>query len=380
VPGFEKREQSSARDKLVDSLLYYNDGWETRAQESSESGGHSMTQVDAEGRSGEGKITLGVYEAYWGDLIPDFSNESPIDRLRRGASLVMYWTFGGLGRLIFKWYLPPRRFPPKTFVALWIAALALLLWYVLVVLVVIQALATEQVELPQIFKNLLEAVGVEEQFDLWLTYIAGLPLVPFLIGVLGLGGPERVAKMASFTKRYLQDTAYDDDPVGIRAKSKQRVLSVLDHIHGLTGADQYDEVYVVAHSMGSAIAIDALSEYGDRLENITLITWGSSLKTLVLQEPLIRQEIKQLYTSPKRLKDWVDVVFTMDAMAAPKPLPNDLHNNIWEVFQADEITPHAFSETVRPKVPRGFGWFSKRIHNGYYVCTSAVTMLLKPNP
>ena len=86
--------------------------------------------------------------------------------------------------------------------------------------------------------------------------------------------------------------ALGEDRIGIRAKARTRVVDLLDSVYD--GDEPYDEVHVIGHSLGSVIAVDALSEYGPELTRTTLHTWGSMLSLLILQEQLLERELSKV--------------------------------------------------------------------------------------
>ena len=373
VPGFSKREQNSARDELVQSLLHYTDGWDCAVADAKKNEGQDVVYVTANARQGDAAFCLGVYEAYWGDLVPDWSHESPWARFKRGTSLISYWVVGGIAKALIR-----RELPQRTMVAMVLTGLALLLWYVVVFLVLLKAIADGTspgtTELPKLLTDITDLIGVTD----WLTTTAGTiaawPISVFLIGLLGLGWLERIVNISAFTKAYLRDDVIGEGTVGLRAKSRKRVLAVLDHVYERQGDDAYDEVYVVAHSLGGGIAVDALAEYGDRLGKTTLLTWGTAVGALVQQEPLIEAEIRKFYDTDKPIRNWVDVVFPGDFMGSKVPVPLRAQRD----KGGDRRVKQIFPDTVEPPLPRGYLPFSRAVHDGYYRCEDAVLMLVKP--
>lgn len=364
VPGFGKQEQLEARDRLVDAMTHYSDGYNTSTEEGAESGGLQSTVVRATARQGaQDASEIHVFEAYWGDLIPDWGQESPWARVKRGLALIRYWAWGGMVRAMARQELPRR-----TIVVMMIAAVLLLLWYFLALTVLAQALAgSEAGGSPEWVKSLVGFLGLtDEQIASWGA-LGSAPIVAFVVGFLGLGFIERIANVAAFTKAYLRDDIIGDGTIGLRAKARHRVLPVLDHVYDSDHG--FDEVYVVAHSLGGAIAIDALAEYGDNLSRTTLFTWGSSIGVLVQQEPLIEQEIAKFYSADPRIRNWVDVVLPGDYMASTVPLP---------VLPDGTTVPRLFPETVVPALPKGLGLSGAARHDFYYRSEDAILMLLKP--
>ena len=75
VPGFERREQLAVRDHLVSSIVHYTDGYKTSVSDGVTENGANRVTVEVQDRQSDYAATLDVYEAYWGDLVPDRSEE-----------------------------------------------------------------------------------------------------------------------------------------------------------------------------------------------------------------------------------------------------------------------------------------------------------------
>ena len=64
-----------------------------------------------------------------------------------------------------------------------------------------------------------------------------------------------------------------------------------------------------AHSLGGAIAVDALAECGADLRRTTLHTWVAMMGLLSHQEVLVEREVAKIYATPVQINNWVDIVF-----------------------------------------------------------------------
>jgi len=359
VPGYQKREQLEARDQLVESIDYYTDGYQISVGEGvTGSDGFNSVSVTAKSREDSSEVELQVYEAYWGDLIPDWENETPVSRFLRASRLLGYWVFGGLARSIIK-----RTLPSRSAVALALAGFGLFLWYVLVFTVLLQAFNSAGISAPEWLSNFFTWLGLNtDDMSKKLESVLTWAPILFLIGLFGVGRLESIASVADFLKTYLRDEPLGLNKIGIRAKTRKRVLALLDHVNN--SDEPFDEVFIVAHSLGGAIAIDALAEYGKNLDNITLHTWGTALGVLVEQEPLVEAEICKLYESKTRLYNWIDVVFTRDVMASKAPIPHGVE----AIFPA----------TLIPKMPQGGSFRHQKLHDDYYRCENALVPLVAP--
>lgn len=367
VPGFEKREQSSARDQLVTSILHYTDGCKTSTSENAAQNGTDCVTIKVQDRQSDYSATLDLYEAFWGDLIPDWSQESPWQRFKRGFLLIWYWAAGGLAKSLAR-----GEMPTKTVGAMIFAAFALLFWYVTVVSILVQAIAASDGTVPASVTDFIAENAWVQAFLEQIGSLGNWSVTLILIGLIGIGALEGMANVSSFVKAYLRDDPMGEDAIGIRAKSRQRVLSVLDHVNA--DGQGYDEVYVVAHSLGGAIAVDALAEYGRPLPKTVLHTWGSAMGLLVQQEALVEMEIAKLYDAKDPLQNWIDVVFSGDVMASPCPIPRKYVG----MKRTSASYEPKFPSTIVPPMPKRALFSSSDLHQGYFRCEKAMLMLVGP--
>jgi len=164
VPGFGKREQLEARGRLVESLTHYSDGYVTETAKGSDTADSNSVVIKATARDGtQPDLEVHVFEAYWGDLIPDWDQESPWARAKRGFALILYWAFGGLGRALLR-----RELPARTMGVMAAAGLLLLLWYLLALTVLFQALGPEVAD---VAKTTTGQVGQPTGVPGWLTAV-----------------------------------------------------------------------------------------------------------------------------------------------------------------------------------------------------------------
>lgn len=374
VPGFERTVQGDARDRLAAAILSYTDGWQVLPVSQPERAGTGFVACSREDGS---EIEIDLYEAYWGDLVPLREEESPWVRFRRASGLILYWMFGG-GSLSM---LLRGQLPARTVVALGIAGLLLLIWYLSLLLLLLAAIPDGTTGLPDAVQSQLDQLGWDGltaasiTFKSWSEQVRWVTGAVALIGAVGVMAPvERLARVSDFLMRYLRDDPVAEGRPGLQAMARHRVLAVLDEVSGKQGAERYDQIHVVGHSLGGAIAVDALAEYGTNSERITLFTWGSALGLLAQKEPRIEAEIAKFYTRPSRLVNWVDVVYRGDLMGSVVPVPRREPGQ-WDSKRFAPIFP----PTVRPRRPRGLSiWDQVHLHLLYYRSEEAMLMLLEP--
>lgn len=370
VPGFGRKEQNQERDKLASAMRSYTDGWKVVLADEAPA---DAVRLVATSRAGDVVNTIDLYEAYWGDLIPDWSEESPFNRFKRGTNLIWYWLTGGL-----RGWLAQKQVPPRTSFAMVIAALMLLFWYLMVILFVVQLIGSGGYSLPAELASVESLQTLWGKIGDWAKTAMGSAVIIFAVWLWGLGFLEQFANISAYTKAYLRDETFGGSEIGLRAKARHRVLTALDTVEAAeTSKDgpPYDEIVVVAHSLGGAIALDALAEYGPRLAKTVLMTWGSALGSLAQQEPLIERQIARLYESETRLYNWVDIVFRKDFMGSKAPLPRKFVNGEPTKDKHEEIFP----ATLAPVLPKGMSIFEMvHIHEAYFRCEDAIIRLVAP--
>ncbi|MBU2960497.1 hypothetical protein KO516_06650 [Citreicella sp. C3M06] len=195
-----------------------------------------------------------------------------------------------------------------------------------------------------------------------------------LVLVWGAGLLESFSSISAYLKSYLRDEPQSGQPAGIRAMTRRRVLDLLDQLE-TNPTVHYDEIYVVGHSLGGVIAVDALAEFGDRNDGVVLFTWGSMLGLVTQQEPLIEAEIAKCYEAPTRLKGWIDIVFAKDMLSSRVPVPR----RRTEGGGFGETHARVFAASRSPRLPRGLSIFElASVHDAYFRCEDAMLMLVGP--
>jgi pimeloyl-ACP methyl ester carboxylesterase len=417
VPGFSKQSKNKARDVLVEAIGHYSPGIETRSSEADVAQGNDFVtvtmqnmQVPADHAEASPR-EIDIYEAHWTDVLPDWNDETPFRRFWRALKVVIYWFLGSLPALLFKRRL---RFAGWTNAALVGAGMILLIWLALAGAALYQDLGFVFEEFTPAASGEGGGAGADVQSDAgndtdagevngeatgmealvgwfaatrpgkllgaFFTLVVEHPFVSLVIMFFGMGGIERIANVASVLRAYLIDLPTKGEEMGIRAKMRKSVTDVLGQIFAKADekhADSplYDEVFVVGHSMGGAICVDALADYGRDLERMTLFTWGSPLGVLSVQDAKVLETIARLYDADYRPANWIDIAFRRDLYGTPAPMP--------PLFDAETgretERPALYPETVRPTRPWGQLLRASQTHEDYYRCKEAILMLLKPS-
>lgn len=362
VPGLVQGEQGAAKARLREAIEHYAQRYVVVATppiREGEPNQEEVLRVTPRSGSEADEQTVRIHEMYWGDLAPSWADETPWRRFVRGTHLVGYWLVFGPASLKAQGSRTTRAF-------MILAAFLLLVWYASVAVVMVEAVASTYAgsALPGWLADGLSLVGVTSD-ALMQCYEALKSAVPFtLFGGLFLLRPiDGMAKLSAFVRMYLRDEGGSGDGPGIRAKARRRVVDLLDKL--LKDPAGPDEIVIIGHSLGGAIAVDALAEVGQALPRIALHTWGSSLSLLAGTERQVLDEIRTLQLAKPGLAAWVDVVETSDFLGSRVP----------EVADAT-----AGSRIVRLDVTRPVGNWTDvtEAHNYYFRSQTAIEALLEP--
>ncbi|MEM8729676.1 MAG: alpha/beta hydrolase [Pseudomonadota bacterium] len=379
VPGYGKALQGDAQTRLGKSLLHYTDGFRVRRTSQPGQNAQVITYKTTD-RATSSKMEIDVWEAYWGDLIPTREDESPGNRALRGWRLIGYWVFGGALRLLRY----GRRQSPGMVWMMALCGFALIIWYVNILLLALTAIATGDMQIDQRICALPLIDGACDFIQTHAQTITTASVTAFIIGFVGLlGWIERFANISDFVMSYLRDDPVGDDQTGLRALTRHRLLAVLDEVADRKDDEAYDEIYVVGHSLGGAIAIDALAEFGAASDRVTLITWGSTLGLLMAKEPKVEAEIAKFYDNETRLRNWVDVAIKGDLMGAEVPRPRiaqaDPSGQSGGRHEATQLRARIYPETTWITRPGGLRvWHQLKVHEFYFRAEEAVLMLTRP--
>lgn len=303
VPGMRKRERFEIRDKFITFLMGIVESYkifEVGEGDFPEDARRIEVKAIEDGRT----LTITVFEAYWGDLLPDRSNESQWQRFLRATRLVAYWMMSA--KSLF------RGIPTRLGFFMLIAALMLTVWYVSVVATVLAALYEGTlIGAPEPLTGWFGEKCATDS-DLTQCQILGniMTFGPFVIlsSFFAGGWAERVADAADLSKNYIANEPTVPEEPGMRSKTAMRVREIYEQL-----AD-FDEIVVVGHSMGGAIAVDSLAERSnEELEKTVLVTWGTPLEVFARREPGFRTEVEKL--GGKRLAAWRNYLLPLDYIA-----------------------------------------------------------------
>ncbi|GAB5446435.1 hypothetical protein [Gymnodinialimonas sp.] len=356
VPGFDRVQREQIRDALANFILCDAQAYKVSETQDRPSAGKSYVGLNAISRDDPSKaLDLRVYEVFWSDIIPDYSAESTWEKFKRATMLVAYW---GL------YALRSSRPAIPSWSRVWLigAGLLLLLWYLLVTVAFLNLIASNPSLIPEPIADALSRlrINVENISDFWSDVLAFWP-VAFILLLVGNGRLETVANIAQFAKVYLGDERSAPMETSLRSKLRKRATDQLDII---LGDPDVEEVFVVAHSFGGAIAVDALAEFGSDLPRVHLFTWGTVLGVFAHQQDWIRRDLEHLQDAKPSLASWTDYRIRRDSLAVPVP-------KISEKAQITHVDLPAITTLPLP---------SQQAHNAYYSSQKAIEALLVAVP
>ncbi|MGF1659040.1 MAG: hypothetical protein ACFCUS_06400 [Rubrimonas sp.] len=352
VPGYGKREQGAVRDQLCAAFEFHADGFARDFEpDPVELNGFSARRLTAtERRPDAPAIRIDVHEAFWGDLIPAELPADPVRKVTRGFALLAYWFFGGVAKGLLR--------PNYLGAALAASGALLLAWYASLALLAAKALASD----PSLAPGWLSGLVGADALSGAVGWVQAQPWWTVLPGLLAGLQADRIAALAEFSKSYLTDAREGDAAAGVRARAKSRVERLLAQIYA--SPECYDEVFVVGHSMGAAIAIDALADWGADRARTHFHSWGAPMRVFCAQEPEMDAERAKLLAADPPLAGWTDVIARNDWVAGFTPGHR-------------EAFGEASSLVVRS--PQGWwaGW-NASTHEQYFRNPETLTRLIAP--
>lgn len=326
IPGFPREERFLRRDVLVRNLLTIERS-PLREVGNIEAGGEQGTRLAARpvrGNAAHGQGTsssnavaeVDVFEAYWGDLIPESTSRAPLQHLLWGLEIIAYWVFN------WRSWTALRVSPYMTFGLLSSGSL-LVLWYVSIVLLAAEAIgqdpslapdvSSSENLMPDVLQPLVEAfVAVAAKVGNWELWLAIAAILPFL-------KVDELVMIASFVKDYFQNKP-DETEVGLRHRLRTRIQTTLNNVYK---AD-YDEVTLLAHSFGTVFAIDLMADWPHQrdLARTSLVTMGAPIAVLACRSPWLASEVKR-FAARTDIVAWDDYHAATDWLCTAIPARED---------------------------------------------------------
>ena len=252
------------------------------------------------------KKTIDIYEVYWDDLVDRLSTKNIRQQFSRGLGMIFFW-------LSHCWKI--MNISPIFFFQTSTALLLMLLWYFGIVVLVLSALGNQQdtTSVPAFLEDLLEPViswADGAGLQIWLTISTLLALSPHSIN--------RVTDFTDFIANYFRDESTRGRPP-VRALLRNRIKQAVDNVNS-EGA--YDQITILAHSMGGLIATDFLADYRSQKGcPVLFITLGSPLEISCSMTRWVKLEIKKCLENP-HIERWDDFHSSQDWLCSKVPVPN----------------------------------------------------------
>jgi hypothetical protein len=237
---------------------------------------------------------IDVFEAYWGDMIPKQTDVHPVKKLLQGFDLLFYWLFN---------YHTWRALIVSPYVSLGLmaGALILILWYMGLAFLVADSIGKdpgiiEKVKYIPYFaplvKEFIEAAAQVGNWQLWAVTAFILSFVPV----------DELVQMAYFFKDYFENKP-DETEVGLRERIRKKVTKTIQTVLN----SSYDEVFVVAHSFGTLIAVDILADWPQKkdFKKLTLVTLGSPISVLHYRSRWLKTQLQKILHNSD-LVTWFD--------------------------------------------------------------------------
>ena len=292
IPALARRSQMAYGDRLSDSIENYLETHREFIDSYRRVGcqGVNRAQFDIRFRNGEHKV-VDTFEVSWNDLRPEIRQSSiPL----AGFLLIGYW----LNARMFRSIPPTSRSMRRAFV---LGVLFLLVWYGITLLAVAQ--------FSQLFPVLFS-----KSFQTWVSWIW-------------------VFATALLASRYVNDGidgsyttyCYLKNRGGLRDRVRRRIISAFWEVRERLAS--YSRITVLAHSFGSAVAVDAIADIATAareeqpLHQLDL-TIGSPLEYLTFREPTIMERIERCAASPIVTR-WVDFYASTDSLCSKVPFGTD---------------------------------------------------------
>lgn len=251
--------------------------------------------------------TMDIYEVYWNDLVDRLSAKTPTQQFGRGLSMFFHW-------FTRSWKI--MRLSPAFFIQASIILVLVLLWYFGIVVLVLSALAdhTALSSVPFLKDVLAPAIDWATAGWGWQTWLLVSALLAFLPVSINL-----IIDLSDFFVSYLQNESSKGKPP-IRALLRNRVKQAVDNV---TSEGSYEQVTLLAHSLGGLIATDFMADYRDRQgRRLRFITWGSALESSSTVADWMESEVKKCLDNP-HVERWDDFYSNQDWFCSKVPVPSD---------------------------------------------------------
>ncbi len=222
--------------------------------------------------------------SYWADKIESLTDSGLTSRLLDGFDTIRYW--------VFSWrFLELLSRRPSLLIVVSLMLLVFVFWYIGVLALTISKvmeILKDKNWLPDRIGALLESI--RNVYWRWLPFLG----VSILMAILPAN---EVVDMAFFGQQYLHYNQKLRTSIVDKVAKDVRLLA--------ESKQPYRHVFVVAHSFGALVAIDALVKVTPNPSRpIYLITVGAGLDFLDARDSTIKKSYTELLES-KKIKGWL---------------------------------------------------------------------------
>ena len=304
VPGLYRKERFACRDMLATNLLT-SECFPLESDSDVEIAGEPARALSAQPVRTEAPgphPDLHIFEAFWGDMIPEQVQMSSWQKLMDGLHLVKFWLLDpGMYRAL--------RISRYLTLMLLSSGLMLVAWYLALTMVIGSAmldgegvLASAE-NMPPFVQQVFGAVVAA------ISWLAGSKLWAYAAVLMPFARLDERAQTARFTKAYLEDLA-DENGIGLRARLRDRIQATLSNVlehRDDQGNPAYNEVFLVGHGFGTVIAVDMVADWPHRsdFDRLTMVSMGSPISVLSYRSRWLETELRRALDRPELLR-WYD--------------------------------------------------------------------------
>ena len=297
IHGMDFQERGERLDKLVEGIRRLCKIRGIEATFDPDAGKRRIGERRVEISRGQASArTITLREAYWADLAPALSDQTLAARVVKGVELLVYWLFTPtLGRML-------RQSWSMTVSSILTIAM-LVTWYWGTLAAGFEAIGSGgggdiSQDIQGFFKTVGDAMG---GWTVWLAATA----------VLGLAPVNKVIDISYATHAYLKNRG------GLRGRIEARIL---DELATARREAAYDQITIVSHSFGVAVAAEVLARLSQADgPPVRLVTLGGPLALLAARDPRIEGVIGGVLEN-QSVGQWTDIHSHQDWLCTRSPV------------------------------------------------------------
>lgn len=326
VPGGDGGEVGFALKRFVDKLI---NGQQVAILNKLASNDPKHQALECSYTQTDSKKHIDVIEAYWGDILNSYNpvEFKPWRKAFWGIELMSFW----FRRTTFK-AAHKNRYMTMGIIG---SAFVLILWYCSLLTLLLSSLQGKYID------NLS-----------FLTDIS--PVIAMVTVFLGLVPVEPLLRISGFVMKYIKSPA-------LRKTIKNRIQEV---VQPLLDSNEYEQVTVFAHSMGSIPTLDYLADIKNLGQSkVRCVSAGASI-TFITERSKELSERLDLCINNSAITEWVDFFSHEDWMCSYKRVEDYNQPNFKSVDLKFDTS--------------WYTRFSSKVHNQYFDDKRVMERLLLP--